>query len=229
MSESRPPRAPDPRRDPRVVRALPEVRRIARTVARTYGVRARDVIEECEQIACQALVEAFSGFDASRGVPLVHFAWKRVVGAVRDWIAREASPSRAGVDAGDQVADALRFEGDPFESDGATLERLSGSCRALAFACFLGDCPELLDAGPHDALVRAETLDALAQALDRADERERRLIALRYGGDLSWAKVGEELSVHEKFAQRLDERLRERLGRALRQQGICEAPPAEGE
>ncbi|WP_044966253.1 hypothetical protein [Sorangium cellulosum] len=50
-----------------------------------------------------------------------------------------------------------------------------------------------------------------------------------YGGDLSWAKVGEELSVHEKFAQRLDERLRERLGRALRQQGICEAPPAEGE
>ncbi|WP_437894302.1 sigma-70 family RNA polymerase sigma factor [Sorangium sp. So ce124] len=229
MSDSRPPRVPDPRRDPRVARTLPEVRRIARTVARTYGVRAHDVVEECEQIACQALVEAFSGFDASRGVPLLHFAWKRVVGAVRDWIAREASPSRAGVDAGDDVADALRFDSDPFESDSATRERLSGYCRALSVARFLGDCPELLDAGPHDALVRAEALDALVQALDRVDERERRLIALRYGSDLSWAKVGEELSVHEKFAQRLDERLRERLGRALRQQGICEAPPAEGE
>ncbi|WP_437808700.1 sigma-70 family RNA polymerase sigma factor [Sorangium sp. So ce1078] len=211
------------------MRALPEVRRVARLVARTHRVRSHELIEECEQIACQALVEAFPGFDPSRGVPLVHFAWKRVVGAVRDWILRESSPPRAGTDAAGEIADALRFESDPFEDESVTRERLSGYCRALSIARFLGDRPELLEAGPHDTFERAEALEALLQALGSLDERERRLLALRYGSELSWAKVGEELRVHEKFAQRLDERLRERLGRTLREQGICEAPPAEGE
>ncbi|WP_434042346.1 sigma-70 family RNA polymerase sigma factor [Sorangium cellulosum] len=207
------------------MRALPEVRRVARLVARTHRVRSRDLIEECEQIACQALVEAFPGFDPSRGVPLLHFAWKRVVGAVRDWILRESSRSRAGTDAAGEIADALRFDSDPFEDDHVTRDRLWGYYRALSLARFLGDRPELVEAGPHDALVRAETREALLQALGGLDERERRLVALRYEGDLSWAKVGEALRVNEKFAQRLDER----LGQALREQGISEAPPAQGE
>ncbi|AUX39505.1 RNA polymerase sigma factor [Sorangium cellulosum] len=209
--------------------ALPMARHIARRTARIYGVRARQRLDDCEQTACQALLEACPGYDAARGVPFNVYAWKRVAGAVLRSLSREASIRRAGLDAALGAAEAMRDTSDPFGDDDAdALAQLQDRCRALAFARFVADSGERLRARPEDALARAQALEALRTALRGLDEREARLIELRYWQDLSWTKVAAELGVHEKQALRLDEQLRRRLRCALEASDVEEPPPSEG-
>lgn len=204
-------------------------RHVARTVARVHGVRARERLDDCEQTAYQALLEACRGYDASRGVPFGVYAWKRVAGAVTNLLSREASARRAGLDAALDAAEAMRDHSDPFgDDDGDALNQLKSQCRALVFARFVADTGERLRAHPEDTMARARAFDALRTALRGLDEREARLIELRYWQDLSWAKVAAELGVHEKYAQRMDERLRKRLRCDLKARDVEEPPPSEG-
>ncbi|WP_437734951.1 sigma-70 family RNA polymerase sigma factor [Sorangium sp. So ce1335] len=212
-----------------MLEALPMARHVARTTARVYGVRTRQGVEDCEQTAYQALLEASPGYDASRGVPFGVYAWKRVAGAVIRLLTREASFRRAGLDAALDAAESMRDASDPFVDDDAdALNQLKDQCRALVFARFVADTGERLRAQPDDAVARSQALEALRKALRGLDEREARLIELRYWQDLSWAKVAAALGVHEKYALRMDEQLRRRLRCDLRGSEADAPPPSEG-
>jgi RNA polymerase sigma factor FliA len=211
----------------RILQALPNALRVARTIARLHGVRTPEAIDDCEQTACQAILEACPGYDETRG-PLDVFVWKRVAGAVTNWVNREASIRRAGFDAALDATEEMRDTSDPFGDDDAdVLGQLKAQCRMLAFTRFTGDTGERLRERPDDALARTRAFEALERALGELSELEAHLVELRYWQELSWAKVGEALGIHEKQAQRLDERLRERLKRNLRARNICEPPPSE--
>ncbi|MGK3989976.1 sigma-70 family RNA polymerase sigma factor [Sorangium sp. So ce136] len=203
-------------------------RHVARTTARVHGVRTPEGLEDCEQMAYQALLEASPGYDPTRGVPFSVYAWKRVAGAVIRLLTREASHRRAGLDAALEAAGSMRDESDPFgDDDTDALNQLKAQCRELVFARFVADTGERLRAHPEDAMARARALEALRTALRGLDEREARLIELRYWQDLSWAKVAAELGVHEKYALRLDEQLRRRLRGDLRASDVDAPPPSE--
>ncbi len=84
--------------------------------------------------------------------------------------------------------------------------------------------------GLVDALDRRRLGEALLQALAELPERERRIVVLRYGGELNasevGALVGEQPATVRKICQRQRERLLERL---TREPGAASAPrPAEG-
>lgn len=209
--------------------ALPLARRVARATARIYGVRTRQGIEDCEQTAYQALLEAGLGFDETRGVPLGIYAWKRVAGAVMRQLTRDAPIRRAGAAAALDAAESMRDTSDPFSDDDDDASgQLMGHCRTLAFTRFVGDTGERLRAHPEDALARTRAFEALAGALRGLDEREARLIELRYWQELSWVQVAAALGVHEKYATRMDEQLRKRLRGDLQASHVEEPPPSEG-
>ncbi|WP_437897782.1 sigma-70 family RNA polymerase sigma factor [Sorangium sp. So ce124] len=204
-------------------------RHVARTTAQVHGVRTSQRLEDCEQAAYQALLEASPGYDPTRGVPFSVYAWKRVAGAVLRLITREASFQRAGLDAFLDAAESVRDTSDPFSDDDADARsQLLEPCRALVFARFVAHTGERLKARPEDALTRTRAFEALGIALRGLDEREARLIELRYWQDLSWAKVAAELGVHEKHAMRMDEHLRRRLRGDLQASHVEEPPPSEG-
>lgn len=210
----------------RILQALPAALRVARTIARLHGVRTPEAIDDCEQTACQALLEACPGYDEARG-PLEVFAWKRVAGAVTKWVNREASIRGAGLEAALAATEEMRDTSDPFGDDDAdALDQLKSHCRTLTFLRFMRDTGELLRERPDDALARARAFEALKLALHGLSDLEMRLVELRYWQDLSWAKVGEALGIQEKQAQRLDERLRERLKSDLLARSIREPPPS---
>ncbi|AUX20255.1 RNA polymerase sigma factor [Sorangium cellulosum] len=203
-------------------------RHVARTTARVYGVRTRQGLEDCEQTAYQALLEACPGYDATRGVPFGVYAWKRVAGAVMRLLTRESSLRRAGLEAALDAAESMRDTSDLFGDDDAdALSQLKDRCRAVVFARFVAETGEHLRAHPEDAVARTQAFEALGKALRGLDAQEARLIELRYWRDLSWAKVAAELGVHEKYAQRLDEQLRRRLRGELRASDIDRPPPSE--
>lgn len=202
-------------------------RHVARRTALFYGVRTPERLEDCEQTAYQALLEACPGYDPARGVPFSVYAWKRVAGAVVRSLTREAPLRRAGLEAALDAAESMRDTSDPFgDGDTDALNQLKDRYRTLVFARFVADVGERLRAHPEDALARARAFEALAAALRGLDAREARLIELRYWQDLSWAQVAAALGVHEKYATRMDEQLRRRLRCDLRASDVEEPPPS---
>jgi RNA polymerase sigma factor FliA len=198
-----------------VVEALPTALAAAHARCRAYRVRDSELIGDAEQRACEALYEGLPGYDRSRA-PYPIYVYKRVYFAVGRYLKHEISVRQEGLEAALDAAEELRDTSDPRDDDEEAKDQLKAYLRYMAFRRFLGDARGMLRESPDDALVRARVWQALEKALGRLDEREKRFIELRYWGDQSYAQIAAELGVHEKYAQRLDERLRERLNRDLR-------------
>lgn len=209
-----------------IVQSMPWALRLARTTAFFFHVTAPDQLEDCEQVGCQALLEALPGWDPARG-PFDVYAWKRVVGAVTTLVRRELSSRRRGLHDAFDKTDELRDTSDPFEDEDAdVLDSLKGDARSLAFAYFMGDTRIALSERPEDAITRARAFEALAKALGGIDDGEKQLVALRYWEGLPWEDVAVRIGEGVRQANRIDERIRNRLRRGLRQQRIDEAPPS---
>jgi RNA polymerase sigma factor FliA len=223
---SRPPSPPTPE-DELILQALPEALKLARALARLRcRVCSRALLEDCEQIASQALLEARPGYDKARG-PFGTYAWKRVAGAVTRLLARERAVQRAGLDDALDASEELRDESDPFgDEDDDARGQLKGFCRLLTFRRVMGDARVTLQEKPEDTLLRARIFQALTEALGELDEQEMRLLELRYWKELTWEEVAKEMGMSDRNAKRIDEQLRERLRRDLRHRGVEEAPPS---
>lgn len=82
----------------------------------------------------------------------------------------------------------------------------------------IADAPELSSPGPEE---RFSGSTELLSALAELNDREREVLALRYGGDLSGAEVATVLGLSvanvQQISSRALRRLRERLGEPARQ------------
>lgn len=60
-----------------------------------------------------------------------------------------------------------------------------------------------------------EDLHALAPLLDRLDDRERELVAMRFGQEMTQAQIGEHLGISQMHVSRLLTRLLTKLRKEM--------------
>jgi len=65
--------------------------------------------------------------------------------------------------------------------------------------------------GPDEQLERARNKRAFLKVLAELPEREREIVALRYGSELSWAEVANSVNLGEANVRKIGERLRGKL------------------
>lgn len=204
---------------------MPRASWLARQTARRNGVFARDMIEECEQVAYKALLEAHLRYREACG-PFEVYVWKWVVGAVKKLLRRELARGGTGLDDALEACGDVRDTTDPFDDeDDDVRASLKADGRRVTLARFLGDTRAALASTPEDTLVRARTWEALERALGGLDPEERQLLELRYVATSTWDEVAAAMRMNERRARRIEERLRERLLRDLCESGV-EGPPS---
>jgi RNA polymerase sigma-B factor len=219
-------------RDELIERFLP----LARRLARRY-VPSSEPYEDLVQVASLGLVKAVERFDPDRGFAFTSFAVPTVVGELKRYF-RDASWA-LHVDRGAQEL-ARKVLHAQHEISGRTgriptidelaqylelsqEEVLDGLQTAEAYVAISLDAPV---AGDDDATAsRLETIgeeDGRLQLIDqqatvfaatkRLPERERRILFLRFGEDLTQSEIAERLGVSQMQVSRLLRRSLQRAG-----------------
>ncbi len=227
----RPHQSPDPEA---VLEAVAATRRLARSIAKSLGVQKEDALDDCEQAGLLAMIEVSPRHDRTRRKLFV-FAWKRIAGAVTTLVCRDAPIDRAGREAAIEETTSFHDTTNPFSLDDFDVgdeqykDQLKAYCRAMTFNRVLAETNERLKVpGADVAFVRARAFKALERVLGELSELERQVIQLRHMDELSWENVAGALGMDDgKQAERIETKLRARLRRNLRLQGVNEPPPSE--
>jgi RNA polymerase sigma factor for flagellar operon FliA len=172
-----------------------------------------------------ALVQAAQAFDPTLGVPFARFASTRIRGAMidhmrqRDWASRSI---RARARALDEVTETLTagLHRAPTETELATASGLAeseirevraGTSRAVvlsldpALSDSEGPIGRLTDAGPRpdEALVAAERMGYLRDAIAELPERQREVVVRYYLDHEQLTDIAEDLGVTQSRASQL--------------------------
>jgi RNA polymerase sigma-B factor len=218
-------------RDALVTRFMPLARNLARRYGRS-GAHADDLI----QVASVGLFKAVERFDPARGLAFSSFATPTIVGELKRYFRDKAWSVRVPRDLQDmalrvrRMTDELERElGRPptaaqvAQRAGATVELVLEAREASTAQHGLSlDQPHrggeegeqsLADTlGGHDpALNRAEDAATLEHLLASLDDRERRILRLRFHEDLTQAEIGEQLGISQMHVSRLIRRSITRL------------------
>jgi RNA polymerase sigma-B factor len=232
---------PDPkcwrRGDPHARAALvAEYMPLARSLARRYE-RSSEPLEDLVQVASLGLVKAVDRFDPSRGVAFASFAVPTILGELRRYfrdccwdvhvprgtqenvLAIEAAQRRMMLDKGrapsvNELAEYLELD----------VERVLDALRAAqAYGTISLDAPRSSGAGEDggtyaeslgDIDERYELVDGaatVASALRHIPQRERTVLALRFGQDLTQSEIAERIGVSQMHVSRLLRRALEQL------------------
>ena len=197
-------------------------RPLAASVAKRYR-RGEEPLEDLEQVALVGLVKALERFDADRGSPFATYALPTMMGEVRrhyrdtGWalhVTRGAQELAQKVTALDR-AEAGRLSADEVAKKlGLTVEQVvEGRLAAQAMRADSLDRPrgddEDSDRPTYVAAVEergfraAENRATLARLTEGLPERERRILAMRYSGDLSQAEIGRRVGLSQLHVSRI--------------------------
>jgi len=206
---------------------LPLVRRIARRVGAV--ARAAD-LDDLIGDGCVGLIRAVDSFDPTRGAPLDAYARKLIAGAMLNGL-RRLDPVSERVRRRLRAADERRYE--LAQELGtlpsyAELELHDGALRRARVAAFRQaalslDAPLPSERDPLAdwtaepagvAVVRAGRRE-LGTALARLPERQRRILALHYGGELSLRAIGARMRVSPQRVSQLHLIALDRLRRTV--------------
>jgi RNA polymerase sigma-B factor len=203
---------------------------LARRLARRYQ-RSEEPLEDLVQVASLGLLKAIDRFDAGRDVAFSSFAVPTILGEIkrhfrdRTWsvrvprdlqelalrVDRAAAELSVGKRRSPTVAELA-------EAVGATEEQVLEALRAAgAYHAGSLDAPRpgradadvvgesLADALGEDeeGFERAEQRATLAPLLARVSSRERLVLTLRFGEDLTQAEIGERIGVSQMQVSRL--------------------------
>lgn len=204
------------RRDQLILEHLPLVRHV---VGRMLAELPPGLdVENLHSAAVLGLVEAASKFDPTRGVEFKTYASTRVRGAALDELRRNSPLPQEVMQRVAKVRNAYRELTPPVtveqlaEATGLTCDEVTDALAAVrmtrmvswedsrhAHVLRLDDA----HAQPHSALEQAEQKQALADAIARLPERERRVITLYYLEDLRLKEIGQVLELSESRVSRL--------------------------
>jgi RNA polymerase sigma-B factor len=220
---------------------------LARNLAARYQGRG-EPLDDLRQVAALALVNAVDGYDPTRQVAFTSYAVPTIIGALKrhfrdtTWLVR--MPRRLqelAVSLGTANADLAQQLGrSPTSTElavhvGATEDDVAVAVRSWQFrhpesldrlSALGGDdrrpaikAVGIVDAGV-DTVINRRILQPLLAALP---VRERRILAMRFLGDLTQAEIAVEIGVSQMHISRL-------LTRTLTQlrTGILDDPPAPG-
>lgn len=200
----------------------------ARALARRYH-RGEEPLEDLEQVAAVGLLKAIDGFDLSRGTPFGSYAVPTIVGELRrhyrdkGWVVRVPRElQELSLKIGKATEAASAALGRPptpaelAERLGTTVElvmevhEISTAMRPVSL-----DRPITPEAGMEgEALVehlgradpgfdQADDAFVARSLLDRLPDRERRIVELRFGEELSQTEIGARLGISQMHVSRL--------------------------
>ncbi|WGP08427.1 RNA polymerase sigma factor SigF [Streptomyces sp. SH5] len=210
---------------------------LVRFAANRFRNRGSGDMEDIVQVGTIGLIKAIDRFDLSREVEFTSFAVPYIVGEIKrffrdtSWavhVPRRLQELRVDLaKAKEALAGELDRDPTPKElaeylgieesevtegivaSNGYTAGSLDmptdtaeagpGQAAGRTFADVLGD--------PDPAMETVENLHALAPLLDELDERERRIIDMRFGQEMTQAQIGAELGISQMHVSRLLSRM----------------------
>ncbi|MBL1090833.1 MULTISPECIES: RNA polymerase sigma factor SigF [Streptomyces] len=209
---------------------------MVRYVARRYRSRGDDM-EDIIQVGTIGLIKAIDRFDLARGVEFSTFAVPYILGEIKrffrdtGWavhVPRRLQELRSELaKAKEQLHNELDREPTVRELSGhlglSEEEVIEGLVAANGYTAGSLDTPT--DPDPADqrrpladvlgeedpGLETVEDLHTLAPLLQTLDDRERRLIELRFGQELTQSEIGAELGVSQMHVSRLLARILSRL------------------
>jgi RNA polymerase sigma-B factor len=197
-------------------------RPLAASVARRYR-RGEEPLEDLEQVAHVGLVKALERFDADRGSPFATYALPTMMGEVRrhfrdtGWavhVTRGAQELAQRVGSLDRkTAEHLSVE-EAARELGLTVEQVvegrlaSRAMRADSLDRPVeeggdGDRPAFTAAVEERGYAAAEDRATLGRLTEGLPERERRILALRFSGDLSQAEIGRHVGLSQMHVSRI--------------------------
>ena len=210
---------------------------LAKSLARRYH-RGEEPLEDLEQVAALGLLKAIRGFDPDRGSAFASFAVPTIVGELRrhfrdkGWAVRVPRDLQELALAVQRKADALTTETGRAPTPqqlaqtlGRDVEEILEAREALrAMRPASLDRPSNAEEDEDDIpLDRLGDLDPGYERTDEAvtigrlvrdlPERERTILALRFGGDLTQSEIGKQLGISQMHVSRLLRRTLEDLRR----------------
>lgn len=208
---------------------------LARSLARRYH-RGEEPLEDLEQVAALGLLKAIDGFDPERGTAFASFAVPTIVGELRrhfrdkGWGIRVPRDLQELALAVQRKADELSTEMGRPPTPNELAERLDRTVEEVMEAreALRAMRPASLDRpataaededemptqriGDIDpAFERAEESVTLERLMRGLPERERKILALRFGGDLTQSEIGKRLGISQMHVSRLLRRTLEEL------------------
>jgi RNA polymerase sigma-B factor len=202
---------------------------LARSIAAKFQGRGVP-LEDLHQVACIGLILAIDRFDGDQGAAFETYVWPTIVGEIkryfRDCASHVKVPRRR-----QKLAAEIRVAEESLTRDSGRCPTVEEIARFLevtedevlaameithAYAPSSLDHPprapsdgdssrsRLENGRPDRALDVVETRHALQQALSRLDERKRRILALRYFGDLTQRQVAQDLGLSQMQVSRLE-------------------------
>lgn len=204
---------------------------LVRFAARRFRNRGSGDMEDITQVGTIGLIKAIDRFELSREVEFATFAVPYIVGEIKrffrdtTWavhVPRRLQELRVELaKAKDELA--VRLDRDPTVKElAAHLERtedevIEGIIASNGYTAGSLDMPT--DTGettgtasrtfadilgePDSAMEIVENLHALAPLLEQLDDRERRLIEMRFGQEMTQSQIGAELDVSQMHVSRL--------------------------
>jgi len=202
-------------RDARIRALFPLVRQIARRVHRVVSAAELDDLIGDGSLG---LIRAVDGFDPSRGSPLEPYARRLILGAMLNGLRRRdpvSERSRRIVRRADERRFALAHERGTLPTIGE-LERDDPALRRARIAAYRQAAlsldaplppgerrPAAGGAEPAQEAVARVQARELQAAIALLPERQRRILALHYGRDLSLHDIGDRLRVSPQRVSQL--------------------------
>ncbi|MEA2125410.1 MAG: polymerase sigma-B factor [Solirubrobacteraceae bacterium] len=213
---------------------------LAKSLARRYH-RGEEPLEDLEQVAALGLLKAIKGYDPDRGSAFASFAVPTIVGELRrhfrdkGWAIRVPRDLQELALAVQRKADAMNTElGRPptaeqlAEKLGRDVEDVLEAREALramrpasldrpsAAGEDEDDIPLARIGGVDPGYERTEEAVTIGRLVRDLPERERRILALRFSGDLTQSEIGEQLGISQMHVSRLLRRTIEELHQSAR-------------
>jgi RNA polymerase sigma-B factor len=191
---------------------------LVRAMARRYGGRGEE-FDDLVQVGALGLVRASGRFDPGRGVAFATFAAPAVEGEIRRHLRERSRGLRLPRETQRMSTELKRCEAElasalgrsptvqelaaALDADVAEIERLiAAALMRDPVAMSAGDAAaEMPDA--HEPTTESETRLLLASGLRALDERERRIVFLRFHADMTEQQIARAVGVSQAHVSRL--------------------------
>ena len=208
---------------------------LVRSIARRHVGRGED-LDDLVQVGAVGLVKASDRFDAGRGVAFATFAAPTIEGEIRRHLRDRTGPIRLPREM-EQIRRALRLHREELASTlgrQPTVQELAESLsadegdieRALATE---HDQSSVSVSSGVDTIELPEEVEALASSEDRMlvaasmralDDRERRIVFLRFHADKTERQIADELEISQATVSRILTRALAKLREELASAGV---------
>ncbi|HWD97541.1 MAG TPA: sigma-70 family RNA polymerase sigma factor [Bryobacteraceae bacterium] len=165
--------------------------RLFARLPRGCGIEMADLI----QAGNVGLLKAERAYEPSSGIPLGGYAKFRIRGEMLDMIRRYASRRLVLASDRDTVDEGEHAE-------------------------WLACVPAPAEASPHSTALRQQRSAILREEIRRLPDRYRKVVSMRYSGELTLRQIGAELSVNESRASQIHRLALTRLRQALSSRGL---------